>query len=267
MPHPPAGRRGPGTRALLTSALSVTALLATAACSLQDEPRPRWFSASATPTGASPAGERPAGSGAGLTEAQAQAALITAVDLGEPWGPTRGARTWRDGLLKATTEDRDCQRLLDALYTEELFGTPAGPKATASFDDADTDAQLRYQVAAHPPADVDRTLAWLKSLPERCGEFTAATTRGGIQGVQVSDMPLPPVGDARQALRVTLAGETEEGELTYLTMDLAAVRVGQETITLTNAGLDEVYEEVTQQTAELGAQRLAEIRKRGRAQI
>jgi hypothetical protein len=245
----------------------VTALLATAACSVQDEPRPRWFSASPTATGASAVGERPASSGAGLTEAQAQAALITDADLEEPWGPTRGASTWRDGLLKATTENPDCQRLLDALYTEEVFGTPAGPRATAAFDDADTDAQVRYQVAAHPPADVDRTLAWLKSLPGKCGEFTATTSRGGVQAVQVSDMRLPSVGDARQALRVTLAGETEEGELTYLTIDLAAVRVGEEAITLTNAGLGEVYEEVTQQTAELGAQRLTEITKQGRAQI
>ncbi|MDQ0749905.1 hypothetical protein QF034_004136 [Streptomyces africanus] len=267
MPHPPAGRRGPGARAVLACALSVTALLTTAACSVQDEPRPRWFSASPTGTGASPAVERPASSGAGLTEAQAQAALITHADLGEPWGPTQGARTWRDGLLKATTKDPDCRRLLDVLYTEELFGTPAGPRATAAFDDADTDAQVRYQVAAHPPADVDRTLAWLKSLPGKCGEFTAATTRGVAQSVQVGDMPLPPVGDARQALRVTLAGETEDGELTYLTMDLAAVRVGEETITLTNAGLDEVYAELTQRTVQLGARRLAEITKQARARI
>ncbi|WP_086562270.1 hypothetical protein [Streptomyces africanus] len=267
MPHTPAGRRGPGARAVLACALSVTALPATAACSVEDEPRPRWFSASPTGTGASPAVERPASSGSGLTEAQAQAALITNADLGEPWGPTQGARTWRDGLLKSTTKDPDCQRLLDALYSEELFGTPAGPRATAAFDDADTDAQVRYQIAAHPPADVDRTLAWLKSLPGKCGEFTAATTRGVAQSVQVGDMPLPPVGDARQALRVTLAGETEDGELTYLTMDLAAVRVGEETITLTNAGLDEVDAEVTQQTVKLGARRLAEITKQARARI
>ncbi|MET9576321.1 hypothetical protein ACLQ2D_19925 [Streptomyces sp. DT199] len=261
--------RPPATRALLVSALSATALLATAGCSVDDGPRPRWFSASASAsaTGASPAVEQPAGSGAALTEAQARAALVTEADLGEPWAPTRGARTWRDGLLKATTEDRDCQRLLDALYTEEPFGTPKGPQATSALDDGDTDAQLHYRVTAHPPADVDRTLDWMKSLPGRCGQFTAATTRGGIQGVEVSDLPLPPVGDTRQALRVTLAGETEEGELTYLTVDLAAVRVGEETITLTNAGLDEVYAEVTQQAVQLGAQRLAEIRKQARAQI
>ncbi|MFD5745067.1 hypothetical protein ACFXJM_38970 [Streptomyces massasporeus] len=259
--------RPPATRALLASALSVTALLATAGCSVNDEPRPRWFSASASATAVSPAVEQPAGSGAALTEAQARAALVTEADLGEPWAPTRGARTWRDGLLKASTEDRDCQRLLDALYTEEPFGAPKGPQAMSALDDGDTDAQLHYRVTAHPPADVDRTLDWMKSLPGRCGQFTAATTRGGIQGVEVSDLPLPPVGDARQALRVTLAGETEEGELTYLTVDLAAVRVGEETITLTHAGLDEVYEEITQHALQLGAQRLAEIRKQGRAQI
>ena len=259
--------RPPATRALLASALSVTALLATAGCSVNDEPRPRWFSASASATAVSPAVEQPAGSGAALTEAQARAALVTEADLGEPWAPTRGARTWRDGLLKASTEDRDCQRLLDALYTEEPFGAPKGPQATSALDDGDTDAQLHYRVTAHPPADVDRTLDWMKSLPGRCGQFTAATTRGGIQGVEVSDLPLPPVGDARQALRVTLAGETEEGELTYLTVDLAAVRVGEETITLTNAGLDEVYEGITPHAHQLGAQRLAEITKPGRAQI
>ncbi|MEU1000759.1 hypothetical protein [Streptomyces tibetensis] len=263
MTHPAA------TRALLASTLSVTALLATAGCTVDDEPRPRWFSASASASasGASPAVEQPSGSGAALTEAQARAALVTEADLGEPWTPSRGARTWRDGLLKATTEDQECQRLLDVLYTEEPFGTPKGPQATSALDDGDTDAQLRYQVAAHPPADVDRALDWMRSLPGRCGEFTAATARGGVQRVEIRDLPLPPVGDARQALRVMLAGETEEGELTYLIMDLAAVRVGEEAITLTNAGLDEVYAEVTQQAAQLGAQRLNEIRKQGRAQI
>ncbi|GAA2301518.1 hypothetical protein GCM10010234_50550 [Streptomyces hawaiiensis] len=261
MTHPAA------PRALLASALSVTALLATAGCAFDDGPRPRWFSASASASGASPAVEQPPGSGAALTEAQARAALVTEADLGEPWTPSRGARTWRDGLLKANTEDQDCRRLLDVLYTEEPFGTPKGPQASSALDDGDTDAQLRYRVAAHPPADVDRTLDWMKSLPGRCGQFTATTTRGVVQGVEVRDLPLPPVGDARQALRVTLAGETEDGELTYLTVDLAAVRVGEEAITLTNAGLDEVYAEVTQQTAQLGTQRLTEIRKQGRAQI
>ncbi|MEU1849439.1 hypothetical protein ABZ499_09200 [Streptomyces sp. NPDC019990] len=262
MPHPPAT-----SRVLVASVLSVSALLSTASCSLQDEPRPRWFSAPATGTGASPAGERPPGSGAGLTQAQAQAALVTEADLGEPWVPTRGAKTWRDGLLKARAEDRECQRLLDSLYTEELFGAPAGPGAMTALDAAGTDAQLRYQVAAHPAADVDRTLAWLRSLPHRCGQFTATTTRGYVQGVQVGDVPLPAVGDARQALRVTMAGETEKGELTYLTVDVAAVRVGAEAITVTHAGLDEVFAEVTQQAVRLGAERLTEISKQGRAQI
>ncbi|MFE1250405.1 hypothetical protein [Streptomyces sp. NPDC058735] len=263
MTHPPAAR------ALLVSVLSVAGLLTTAGCSLDDGPRPRWFSASASATAsaASPAAEQPPGSGSALTQAQARAALITEADLGEPWGPTQGARTWRDGLLKATTEDPECQRLLDTLYTEELFGAPRGPQATTGFDAADADVQLHYQVAAHPRADVDRGLDWLESLPGRCGRFTAATTRGGVQEVRVDAMPLPPVGDARRALRVTLAGETEDGELTYLTVDLAGVRVAEEAITLTHAGLDEVYAEVTQQVVGMGAERLAEIGDQGRKQV
>ncbi|MFE6408717.1 hypothetical protein ACFVOR_17475 [Streptomyces sp. NPDC057837] len=264
MTHPPAAPRA------LLPLLALTVLAGTAGCTVRDEPRPRWFSAtaSASPTSpASPAVEQPAGPGAGLAEEKARAALITETDLGEPWVPTRGARTWRDGLLKATTEDPECRRLLDALYTEELFGTPEGPGATAAFDSAGTDAQLHYRVAAHPPADVDRTLDWLRSLPGRCGEFTASATRGGVQGVEVGDLPLPPVGDARQALRVTLAGETEEGELTYLTMDIAGVRVGEEAIVVTHGGLDEVDADVTQEAVRLGAQRLAELGKQGRAQI
>ncbi|MGW0610538.1 hypothetical protein [Streptomyces sp. NPDC002788] len=262
MTHPPAT-----TRALLLAVLPLIALPAAAGCSAQDEPRPRWFSASASASAVSPAVEQPAGSGDVLTDTQTRAALVTEADLGEPWVPTRGARTWRDGLLKGTTEDPDCQRLLDVLYTEELFGPPQGPHAMTALDDGDTDAQMRYQIAAHRPADADRALDWLKSMPGRCGQFTAATNRGGVQGVQVGELPLPPVGDTRQALRVTLAGETEEGELTYLTVDIAGVRLGEEAITVTHAGLGEVYEDVTQQAVQLGAQRLAEIRKQARAQI
>jgi hypothetical protein len=258
MTHPSAASR----HALVASALSVTALLAAAACSAKGPGR------APSPTGpaSASAGQSP-GSSRALTGDQAKAALVTEADLGEPWEPTEGAATWRDGLLKASTENADCQRLLDALYTEELFGTPTGPRATVGLDDVESAAQLRYQVAAHRAADVDRTLAWLKSLPEKCGEFTAATPHDGMQDVQVSELPLPEVGDARQALRVSLAGETEDGELFVLTMDVAAVRVGDDAISLTHGGLGDVYAEVTQAAVQLGAHRLTEIRQQGRADV
>lgn len=248
--------------ALLASVLSVTAL-STASCSLQTRQTPRPLPAAVSASAAAPAAQQPPS----FTAAQAQAALITESDLGEPWVPTRGAATWRDGLLKATAENTDCQQLLDVLYTEELFGTPTGPRAATAFDDGDSDTQLRYQVATHRPADVDRALSWLKSLPQRCGQFRAATTRGGLAGVEVTEMELPEAGDARQALRVTLTGETDDGELAYLVMDVAGARVGEEAITLTNGGLGEVYAEVTQRAVQLGAQRLTEIRKHGRADV
>lgn len=260
-------RSAAAARALLLAALSLTVLPAAAGCSLQEEPRPRWFTVSPSATSASPAGKQPVAPGGDPTEALVRAALITEADLGEPWVPTRGARTWRDGLLKGTTEDPECRRLLDVLYTEELFGAPRGPRAQSALDDDQTDAQLRYQVAVHRPADADRALGWLGSLPDRCGRFTATAPRGGVQEVQVSELPLPSAGDARRALRVTLAGETEDGEPTHLTFDIAGVRVGEQAVTVTNAGLGEVYEEVTRHAVRTGAQRLADLGRSGRAQI
>ncbi len=85
-----------------------------------------------------------------LTPAQAQSALLTDADLGAPWTPTQGTATWRDSLLKAKTNIPDCQRLLDALYADELLGTPATAQAATTLDDPDDEAQLRYQVAAFP---------------------------------------------------------------------------------------------------------------------
>ncbi|WP_149548023.1 hypothetical protein [Streptomyces marokkonensis] len=272
MTHAPAA-----ARALLGSALSVTALLTTAACVAADrevpralpagvsEPPPPAPSASASSSSASSAGERPAPSPPALSEAQLRAALITETDLGEPWMTSRGAATWRDGVLKATTENPDCRRLLDALYTEELFGTPSGPRATVTLDDTYNDTQLRYQVAAHRPADVDRVLAWLGTLPERCERFEA-TTGAGTHLVEVSELSLPEAGDARAALRVRVTGETG-GEATPLTVDVAAVRVGEDVITLTNGGFGEVLPEVTRAMTRLGADRLTEVARQGRVRV
>ncbi|WP_338119114.1 hypothetical protein [Streptomyces prasinopilosus] len=203
----------------------------------------------------------------GLSEEQLRAALITETDLGQPWVPTRGAATWRDGLLKSSTKDADCRRLLDVLYTEDLFGTPAGPRAVVALDDAYSGSQLRYQVAAYRPADVDRTLKWLGGLPEKCGEFTATARKDGVQKVEVDALRLPETGDARQALRVTMTGETPDRQLTRLTLDVAVVRVGEDTITLTNGGFGDVSSELAQVIAEFGVNRLTEIQKQGRVRV
>lgn len=267
MTHAPAA-----ARALVASALSVTALLTTAACGSSapngfGPDAARSSAASASPSAAAPAAEQPSSAPPALDEAQMRSALITELDLGEPWVPTRGAATWRDGLLKAQVKDAECRRLLDALYTEELFGEPAGPRAVVTLDDAYNGSQLRYQIAAHRAADVDRALQWLRTMPERCGEFTAATARAGEQDVAVEELELPAAGDARLALRLTMTGETADGEPTYLTVDLAAVRVGEDAITLTNGGYGEVPPEVAQGVAELGAERLTEVQRQGRAQV
>ena len=196
---------------------------------------------------------------------QAREALITETDLGPPWTATRGAATWRDGLLKASTSAGECQRLLDALYDDELLGGP--PRVAVGLDDTDTDAQIRFQIGARRPADVDGALAWLGTMPSRCARFTATTQTGTLEDVQVTDAPLPDVGDVRQGLHITVAALTRDGDQLLLTMDVAAVRVGADAFALTNGGLGGVPNDATQAAVQLGALRLADVRKQGRAQV
>ncbi|MFI2377103.1 hypothetical protein ACH5AO_18800 [Streptomyces sp. NPDC018964] len=268
MTHAPAA-----ARALLASALSVTSLLTVAACVAGDREVPRALPAgvaeppAASASSASPAAEQPPPGPPALSEEQLRAALITETDLGEPWTASRSTATWRDGLLKAKAENADCHRLLDVLYTEELFGPPAEPGATVTLDDTANDSQLRHQVATHPPADVDRVLTWLKTLPETCGRFEATTTAAGVQLVEVAELPLPEVGDARAGLLLTMTGETADGVPTRLTVNLATVRVGEDTLILTNGGLGTVLPEVTRAMTRLGADRLADVGRQVRVRV
>jgi hypothetical protein len=251
----------PPSRALAASVVSLCALLTATGCSALSTPPTAQkpdFAPTTTPPGAS-ASSSAAGAPA-LTRAQAQAALVTEADLGEPWVPTQGAAIWRDGLLKATTELPDCRRLLDVLYAEELFGANARARAVIGLDDVWNESQLRYQVITHSPADVDRTLAWLRTLPRKCAEFRATTAHGNLQDVQVTDAALPETGDARQGLRVLLSGATLDGDPVQLTLDVAVVRVGDDAIGVTHGGPD------TEAAVQLGTQRLTEIRKQGRVQ-
>ncbi|MHB9860524.1 hypothetical protein [Streptomyces sp. YIM S03343] len=282
-------RRLPEARAVVEAAVNAKAapvvaqllvlagLLTAAACSgvglgsvTAQDPRDTELPPTAAPAGTTT-----------LTAAQASAATITDADLGAPWTPTQGAATWRDGLLKATVSGAspDCQRLLDALYADEILGAPSSPQAVVALDDPGGQAQLRYQVSAHRAADVDRTLGWLRTLPQTCGRFSAATTRAGVQDVQVAEEQLPQVGDARQGLRVTLtavggeagpggaagpSGEDDGSGSTgtgVLTLDIAAVRVGDDAITVTTGGTGAVSPTATQLALQLGTQRLTEVRR------
>ncbi|MEU0740065.1 hypothetical protein [Streptomyces sp. NPDC006134] len=261
MTHPPA------VRPFAVAALSVAVLLTVAACAADGRgaPRPSATSPVAARTAVA---EPPPAAPPALTEDQARAALITEADLGTPWVPTRGTATWRDELLKATADVPDCGHLLDALYTEDVLGGDApAPRAVTALDDAYDGAQLHYRVTAHRAADVDRVLARLGALPDTCARFRAVGAGGDVRPVQVTGIPLPDVGDARQGLRVTLSGRTADGGPALLTVDLAAVRVGDDAITLTHGGLGEVSGEATWRAVEAGALRLAEVRRLGRVQV
>ncbi|WP_371661142.1 hypothetical protein [Streptomyces sp. NBC_00280] len=262
--------RRPSPRAvrLLASALGMGTLLTMAAC-MHDEDRAgggtelRQARSVASPTAPARAARRASAAPTtppALTDAQARGALLTDADLGAPWTPTEGAALWRDALLKATTDDADCGRLLDAVYTEELLGEPSGTRAVAAFDDYDEGGQLRYQVIAANRADVDGRLAWLKTMPQKCARFTAVGPRGARQEVLVTEVGLPQAGDAGQGLRLSTRGEFDGAPVT-LTLDLAAVRVGDDAIVLTNGGLTEPRTEYTVHALQVGAERLKQTRK------
>ncbi|MEU7401037.1 hypothetical protein [Streptomyces sp. NPDC044948] len=270
-------QHAPVARPLLGAALSAVLALTAAACAGTggrdtDADRPVG---TAPPPARSPAALPSAALPPVLTPGQARAALITGGDLGEGWEPTRGAATWRDGVLKATAERPDCRRLLDVLYTEDLFGTDAAtaPRATAALDDADGGAQLHYRITSYRADDIDRTLAWLGTLPGTCGHFEARAARGATRDVRVAAVTPPDAGDARRGLRVTVRGaatgpgDAGEAADAVLTVDLVAVRVGDDALSLTNGTLGEPADDATRAAVEAGAARLTQARRQGRAQV
>ncbi|MEU6481684.1 hypothetical protein ABZ858_33365 [Streptomyces sp. NPDC047017] len=193
--------------------------------------------------------------------------------------------TWRDGILKARTDAApDCRRLLDALYADQPLGAPTGTYAVAGFDDGDDQAQLRHQVLSLRPADVDRTLAWLRTLPKTCARFTATTPGAGKQDVQVSELALPALGDARQGLRITFTappGTSEDaddpdgdgdgdgpdgGTAPALTLDVAAVRVGGDAFALTDGAPGDLASDAAVAAARRGADRLTAVQHGARVQ-
>lgn len=277
--------RLPAARLLPVGVLCTAALLTATACT------PGSGDASASAAAATrPADPASPGASTTLTAAQAQAALLTQADLGAPWVPTQGIATWRDGVLKARTTVPGCQRLLDALYGDQVLGAPTGTYAVTGFDDGDDSAQLRYQVLSQRPADVDRALAWLRTMPQTCSRFTATTTRSGEQDVRVTALDLPDVGDARQGLRITFTSQSnarddsydsydssdseewDEGDgrnsepTTALTLEVAAVRVGSEAIALTEGAPGALPPNVTAHAVQSGTRRLTDVRRSARAQ-
>ncbi|MFG2457125.1 hypothetical protein ACGFWE_08645 [Streptomyces sp. NPDC048523] len=247
----------------LAPALAAGVLLTTAACSDGDGDDSGPDRADTTRISSSPLAQA---SPAPLTPAGARAALVTEADLEDDWNQVKNAATWRDSLLvgkvdvadflTAKADAADCQKLLDRLYSDDLLGKPSGASALTGFEEGAS--RLLYQVAAYDKAALDTSFAWLKSLPVTCDQFTAKDSSGGQRTVQVVSTSLPKVGDARQGLRVTVQG-TSGGTPATLTLDVAALRVGTDAISITNGGLDGADHDSTEQAAKLGTTRLKDV--------
>lgn len=262
----------PSVRSLrvLAVALAAGTLLATAACSGADNSAPSGSETSGTVAErglaaqtTSPAASSPASD---LTETGARNALITAADIEDDWTQVGNPQDWRDSLLvgnvdvaaflEGKSDAADCQRLVDALYDETLLGRPSGASALTGFQEGDS--RLLYQVAAYDKAGLDDSMKWLQSLPDTCDQFTLTGGDSGDRTVQVIGMSMPDVGDARQGLTVTVKG-TSNGSPVTLGLDVAAVQLGADAITVTNGGLDGARHDTTSAAVEQGTQRLQEV--------
>ncbi|MFZ4247285.1 hypothetical protein ACOZDF_18555 [Streptomyces griseoincarnatus] len=260
---------------VLAAALAVGTLFATAACSGSDSsasPEPdasstvaeRGLAAQTT----SPAASSPAASESpsDLSEEGARNALITPADIEDDWTQVRDPREWRDTMLvggvdvaafvDGQSDVQDCQRLVDALFDETLLGKPTGASAVTGFQQGE--ARLLYQVAAYDKAELDESMQWLGELPDTCDQFTLTGGDAGERTVQVVETSLPQAGDDRQGLTVTVKGESS-GDPVTLSLDVAAVQMGANAITVTNGGLDGADHDTTSAAVEQGTQRLQEV--------
>ncbi|UOB08802.1 hypothetical protein MQE23_06930 [Streptomyces sp. HP-A2021] len=250
----------------LSCALAAGTLLGTAACSDDDG----GDDGSRVPgvTASQVAGERQTPyPTATLTTDGARAALITEADIEDDWTQVKDteADNWHDSLLIGTVDvsdfltakaqAADCQRLLDSLFDDDLLGRPSGASELRGFEQGDS--RLLYQVASYERTDPQDSLNWMASLPEKCDQFTV-TDDGEQRTVQVVEASLPGAGDAREGLRVTVRGRTGGAQAT-LTLDVAAVRVGDHAITVTAGGLDGGESDSVQQAVRLGTQRLQDV--------
>ncbi len=254
---------------VLSSALAAGALVTTAACSSDgDSDGSGGSGVTASPAARKQPTYSPTSSPtATLTESGAQTALITAADIEDDWTQVKDteAENWQDGLLIGTVDvsdfltakadAADCQRLMDSLFDDDLLGKPSGANALRGFTQGDS--RLLYQVAAYDRTDPQGALNWMAKLPDECDQFTM-TEDGEQRTVQVIDTSLPGLGDAREGLRVTVKGETG-GEDATLTLDVAAVRVGNNAITVTAGGLDGDEHDSVEQAVQLGTQRLKDV--------
>ncbi|NBM19391.1 hypothetical protein [Streptomyces sp. GC420] len=252
----------------LAAALAGTALLATAACSEDDEASVSTARASASkvaqsPTGsptASPTSTRsPSPSPSALTEAQAETALIGASDLGAPWEQTEKEPD-HDDLLKGTAQGEDCQKFLNRLNDDNILGDKTSVEADRSFHNSDNNADLEYEVATYEDqAQVEKQMAWLKKIPQTCDQFTAKVGPDKTDAtVQVTEITLPGVDENHTGMRMTLKTKVD-GEDATLTLDAVAVLMGPNGITFTHGGLDGAVGDTTEQAAKLGTERLKQV--------
>jgi hypothetical protein len=170
----------------------------------------------------------------GLTQQQAQRALLAAGDLPLGFQPS-------DGSGEATA--LGCAGI-DGAYL--AHGVAA--RASASFGHASSPAFVNETITTRP-GEADAALAGFARAPRECGSFTT----GGV-AYAVSTLSLPGYGDGSAAVRVT--SDLKESR----PVDLVAVRLGDTIVAVAAAGGGREDAELTRTVVERALAKIARLR-------
>ncbi|GAA1928425.1 lipoprotein [Streptomyces sodiiphilus] len=232
------------------AALAAGVLWLTTACG-EDRSDPKYGSP-AEPTAAEPTGA----DDRAVTEAQARAALITDEDLPGQWSPADDGGTPAGRMLRGKAGAAACHDLISGLRDNDVVGPGSGATADRTFRGGDS--TLSYQVAAYQEEAAVQGLERIKRLPAKCDDFTLTDAHGHRATAQVTGVSLPDTGDDSAGVRMVLDTEVE-GLAATLTLEVAAVRVGPNVLTVVNGGLDGADEEATRTAVDTGTDRLREV--------
>lgn len=237
-----------GKRRIASIALALVFGAVPPGCSAGDAPDEP--SVSATPG-------LPEAAGRALTAEEAEAALLTAEDLGADWSTTAQAAD-PFGAAGPVASDPACQPFVDAFVGAGTWGlgTPSTEADAVFRRDGGGFLELEQvvaTVASHPGPIDTGLLDELAASIERCRRF-AVTADGMTSTVDLSPLPQTRRGDAVLAVRleVTVAFLGGVAEIT-------SVAIGQNLLTVAVLGLGDVDPTLLPRLVDVAVERLVAV--------
>lgn len=238
--------------------LLTVATVALAACSTRD--RQAITVGSPNPSGGETVAAPEDEAGRLLTQAEADAALLTAEDVGPNWAVKPDAERPDVGSGDATSSDPDCQRFIEALDAKDTTWGLGAPSVEAAAEIAKEGGGFLEldQVSAGVESFADTidtdALDELAGSLEECSRFTVTGDDGVSMTVELFPLTLPNYGDATFAVRFQVSAG-----IFIAVMDVASVVVGHNLVSIAVFGLGGVDTEMLPRLVETSVRRLDEV--------